>query len=80
MEIWHNITIHISSVVIHDLTVHMHTLLHFPYQMLWHKYDDLRNRDEIFPKLTRNLNARSFAIKMESNPFCHDVFHRIMFS
>ena len=39
LDIWHNIAINISGVVTHDLTVDTHTLLPFPYQMLWHKYD-----------------------------------------
>ena len=38
MDIWHNTTIHISSVIIHDLTVDMHKFLPFPYHMLWYKY------------------------------------------
>ena len=39
LDIWHNIAIHISSVVTHDLTVDMHTLLPLPYHMFWRKYD-----------------------------------------
>ena len=39
MDILHNIEIQISSVVMHDLTVYMHMLLYFPYQILCHKYD-----------------------------------------
>ena len=39
MDIWHNIEIHIFSVVMHYLTVDMHTMLPFPYPMFWHKYD-----------------------------------------
>ena len=39
MEIWHNIEIHISSVVMHHLTAYIHTLLPLPYQILWYKYD-----------------------------------------
>ena len=39
LEIWRNISIHISSVVIHDLTVGTHTLLPFPYQVIWSEYD-----------------------------------------
>ena len=31
--------INISSVEIHYHNEDKHTLLHFPYQMLWHKYD-----------------------------------------
>ena len=39
LEIWHNIAIHISSVVTNYLTVSMHTLLPLPCYMLWRKYD-----------------------------------------
>ena len=39
MSIWHNIEIHISSVVMHDLNLDMHILLPLPYNMLWHKYN-----------------------------------------
>ena len=39
LDIWHNIEIHISSVVMHDLAMGMHTFLPFPYQMLCRKYD-----------------------------------------
>ena len=39
MEIWYKITIHISSLVLHDLTLDMHTLLFLTYQMCWHKYN-----------------------------------------
>ena len=39
LDIFHNIAIHISSVVTHDLTVDIHTLLHIPYHLLWLKYD-----------------------------------------
>ena len=39
LDISHNNVIHISSVVTHDLTVDTHTLLPFPYHMLWRKYD-----------------------------------------
>ena len=39
LYIWHKIAIHIFSVVTHDLTVSMHTLLPFPCHMIWRKYD-----------------------------------------
>ena len=39
MDSKHRIAIHISSVEEHDHTEDMHTLLPFPYNMLWHKYD-----------------------------------------
>ena len=39
MDIWHNITIQISSEAMNDLTVDMHTLSTFSHQMLCHKYD-----------------------------------------
>ena len=39
MEIWNNIAIHISSLVMHDLTVDMHTFSPFPYHIRWHKYE-----------------------------------------
>ena len=39
LEIWHNIAIHISSVVTHDMTVSMHIFLPLPCHMLWRKYD-----------------------------------------
>ena len=37
MYIWRNIAWQIYSVVMHDLTVDMHTFLTLPLQMLWHK-------------------------------------------
>ena len=39
LDIWHNITIHIFSVVVHYLTVDTPILLNFPYQISWRKYD-----------------------------------------
>ena len=39
LGIWHNIAIHISSVVTHDMNVDTHTLFPFPYQIIWRKYD-----------------------------------------
>ena len=39
LDIWNNIIIHISSLVMHDMTVSMHTVLPFPYHMIWLKYD-----------------------------------------
>ena len=39
LDIWHNIAIHISSVLTHDMTLDMHTLLPLSYQTLWRKYD-----------------------------------------
>ena len=35
----HSITIHISSVAVHDQTEDMRTLYHLLYHMIWHKYD-----------------------------------------
>ena len=39
MDILHNISIHIYSVEMHDLTVDTHTLSPLPYHIIWHKYD-----------------------------------------
>ena len=39
MEIYNSIVIHIFSVKVHYRTGGIHTLYHFPCQMLWHKYD-----------------------------------------
>ena len=39
LEIWHNVAIHISSELTHDITVDKHTFFPFLYQMLWPKYD-----------------------------------------
>ena len=39
MESWNSTAIHISSVEVHYQNEDTRTLLHFPYHMLWHKYD-----------------------------------------
>ena len=39
MDIRHSTVIHISSVEVHYQNDNNRTLMHFPYQMLWHKYD-----------------------------------------
>ena len=39
LYILHKIAIHISSVLTNYLTVDTHTLLTYPYQIIWRKYD-----------------------------------------
>ena len=39
MDSRHSTLIHISSVEVHYPNENKLTLLNFPYQMLWHKYD-----------------------------------------
>ena len=39
MDIWHSTVIYVYGVEVHYQNEDKRTLLHFTYQMLWHKYD-----------------------------------------